>query len=51
MNRTVQLLLVFVLPVLTACEGIPLHLGAAPKAAPAAAAPVNGGAPAALVPA
>ena len=36
MNRSIQLLFVFVVPVLTACEGIPLHLGAAPatKSAP-----------------
>jgi hypothetical protein len=40
MNRSIQLLFVFVLPVLTACEGIPLHLGAAPatKSAPVPAA-------------
>jgi len=40
MNRSIQLLFVFVVPVLTACEGIPLHLGAAPatKSAPLPAA-------------
>jgi hypothetical protein len=40
MNRSIQLLFVFVVPVLTACEGIPLHLGAAPatKSAPVPAA-------------
>ena len=40
MNRSIQLLFVFVVPVLTACEGIPLHLGASPatKSAPVPAA-------------
>ena len=40
MNRSIQLLFVFVVPVLTACEGIPLHLGATPatKSAPVPAA-------------
>jgi len=40
MNRSIQLLFVFVVHVLTACEGIPLHLGAAPatKSAPVPAA-------------
>ena len=54
MNRSVQLLFAFVVPVLTACEGIPLHLGAVPpatqKAAPSAAAPGNSLAPAGLAP-
>ena len=41
MKRPVQLLLVLALPLLTACEGIPLHLGMAPASAvaPVAAAP------------
>ena len=54
MNRSVQLLFVLAVPVLTACEGIPLHLGAAPpvtqKAVPSAAAPGNSLAPAGLAP-
>ncbi len=54
MNRSVQLLFVLVVPVLTACEGIPLHLSAAPsatqKASPSAVAPMSPGAPAGLVP-
>jgi len=54
MNRSVQLLFVLAVPLLTSCEGIPLHLGAAPaaaqKALPSAATPVNGGAPAGLAP-
>jgi hypothetical protein len=37
MNRPIQLLFVLVLPLLSACEGIPLHLGAAPSTGPAAA--------------
>lgn len=55
MNRSVQLLFVCVVPVLTACEGIPLHLGSAPPAAAtapvAAVAPADAAARAALVPA
>ena len=58
MNRSVQLLFVCVVPVLTACEGIPLHLGSAPPvaatapvAAAAPAAPADAAARAALVPA
>ena len=41
MKRPAQLLFALVLPLLTACEGIPLHLGTAPAsaAAPVAAAP------------
>jgi hypothetical protein len=41
MKRPAQLLFALVLPLLTACEGIPLHLGSAPAsaAAPVAAAP------------
>ncbi len=57
MNRSVQLLLVCVVPVLTACEGIPLHLGSAPAAANTApvaaaapAAPADAAARAALAP-
>ena len=54
MNRSVQLLFVLAVPILTGCEGIPLHLGAAPaatqKASPSAATPVSPGAPAGLVP-
>jgi len=37
MNRPTQLLLVLLVPFLAACEGIPLHLGAAPATIPAAA--------------
>ena len=54
MNRSVRLLFALVVPVLTACEGIPLHLGAVPaatqKASPSAATSVSPGAPAGLVP-
>ena len=54
MNRSVQLLFVLAVPILTGCEGIPLHLGAVPaatqKASPSAATPVSPGAPAGLVP-
>ena len=55
MHRSVHVLFAFALPILSGCEGIPLHLGAAPaaaqKAAPAPAATVNSPAPAGLVPA
>ena len=46
MKRPAQLLFALVLPLLTACEGIPLHLGTAPAsaAAPVAAAPSPGSA-------
>ncbi len=45
MNRPTQLLLVLLVPFLAACEGIPLHLGAAPTMSPAAAsAPAAGAA-------
>jgi outer membrane protein FlgP len=52
MNRSVQLLFVFVVPVLTACEGIPLHLGAVPPAKnpPVAVAQADAAAHAAPVP-
>ena len=51
MNRSVQLLFVFVVPVLTACEGIPLHLGAVPpvKNPPVAVAQADAAAHAAPV--
>jgi hypothetical protein len=47
MKRPVQLLLVLALPLLTACEGIPLHLGMAPASAvaPVAAAPASAPSP------
>lgn len=47
MKRPAQLLFALVLPLLTACEGIPLHLGTAPAsvAAPVAAAPVSAPSP------
>ena len=47
MKRPVQLLLVLALPLLTACEGIPLHLGTAPASAvaPVAAAPASAPSP------
>ena len=47
MKRPVQLLFALVLPLLTACEGIPLHLGTAPAsvAAPVAAAPASAPSP------
>jgi hypothetical protein len=55
MHRSVQVLFAFALPILSGCEGIPLHLGAAPaatqKAAPTPATPVTTAAPAGLVPA
>ena len=54
MHRSVQVLFAFVVPILSGCEGIPLHLGAGPaatqKAAPAPATPVSTAAPAGLVP-
>jgi len=53
MHRSVQVLFAFALPILSGCEGIPLHLGAAPaatqKAAPTPATPVTTAAPAGLV--
>jgi len=49
MNRSVQLLFVFVVPVLTACEGIPLHLGAVPPAKNVAVAQADAAAHAAPV--
>ena len=47
MKRPAQLLFALVLPLLTACEGIPLHLGTAPAsvAAPVAAAPASAPSP------
>ena len=54
MNRSVQLFFVLAVPILTGCEGIPLHLGAAPaatqKAPSSAETPANAGAPMGLVP-
>lgn len=38
MNRPIQLLFVLILPLLSACEGIPLHIGALPSGSPAVAA-------------
>jgi len=50
MNRPIQLLLVLVVPFLAACEGIPLHLGAAqPANSTASATPAPTTAPAAPV--